>query len=218
MTRGWLAIAVLCAAPAAFAQAPGQVAPMPPPASASAPDPVMANRWGVGLALGGIAIRAHDEPSSNGFSLAQLAVQLRATRHIELGLAIAVGGGQDAMTSGDVVSSGMLDLRYRFAPRSAWDGWLMAGIGVLTVAAPTVDPASRGASRGGGEIGVGVERRFGQLAVQAELSALGLSAPPPTAPSARPPPPGGSGGPGVITDSTAPASATQLTIGASFFF
>ena len=210
-------IALLVAAPAAFAQAPGEVAPTPPPASAPAPDPVMANRWGVGLALGGIAIRPHDEPSASGFSLAQLSLQLRATRHIELGLAFAAGSGQGAMTSGDVVSSGMFDLRYRFAPHSAWDSWLMLGIGVLTVAAPTVDPASRGASRGGGEIGVGVERRFGQIALQAELSAIGLSAPPPAqgAPSAKPPPPGGSG---VITESTAPESASQLTIGASFYF
>jgi hypothetical protein len=206
MTRGWLVIAMLVAAPVAFAQAPGEVAPTPPPASAPAPDPAMANRWGVALDVGGIGITPKSQPSAGAtFAMIQLGMRFRATRHLELGLALATGAAKTTpeMPDGAFVSTLGIDLRCRLAPRRAWDAWIVGGLGALRVTpARGASRSELAAYRGTLGLGVGVERRFGRVALQAELRAFGLGASSKT--------------PSVLASGA--GSGLQLTLGAGLYF
>lgn len=254
--RLWaLSVAPLLAASSAYAQAPGevapgpaQVAPAPPqvapaapqaapaPASpcwhAAAPVPVMEHRWAIGLSIGGMSVAPKDAPdgSEAQFRVGELEVRYRATRRLELQL--ATSGGRQALadsTDGELAAGTvMLGLRYRFLPEHRWN-WFVSGALGGTVIAPHESTKEQrdGATRPLGMLGIGVERRFQQLALQAELRMVGLGqrkdaadAVPVAGGGAAPPPtmlaP-------LVPASTAAASADQLsggmfTLGASYYF
>jgi hypothetical protein len=200
--RLWaLTLAPVLAASTAHAQAPGEVAPdsppPPPPAAApapppgaapapaspcgwaSAPVPVMATRWAIGLSLGGMGVAPEGAPdgSEARFRVGELAVRYRASRRIEL--ALAMSGGRQVLeddTDGDLATGTvMLALRYRFLPEHRWNWFVTGGLGGTVVAPHESTKEERdAATRPLGMLGVGLERRFRHLALQAELRMVGL--------------------------------------------
>jgi hypothetical protein len=231
-----LSLAPLLAAGSAFAQAPGEMpaAPPPPPSSPAPamPDPcarpsVMAHRWAIGLSVGGYSVASPEaiEGESSQFRVAELAVRYRATRRIELELAMF--GGREVLednTEGDLATGSVtLALRYRFRPERRWSWFLMAGLGG-TVVAPHQSTADEreGATRPLGMLGIGVERRFRRFALQAELRTVGIG----PREDAMDPVPVADGGvpqplprlPGAAVMHAEQLSAGMFTLGASYYF
>ncbi len=198
--RLWaLSLAPLLAASSAYAQAPGEIAPVAPspyyapapspyyaPAPAPAPaDPVpsapsvMARRWAIGLSLGsmGVTPEGASEDTETRFRIAELAVRYRATRRLELELAMS--GGREVLeddVEGNLAAGSVtLAMRYRFRPERRWSWWVMGGLGGSVIAPHQSSEAEReGATRPLGMLGIGIERRFRRFALQAELRGIGL--------------------------------------------
>lgn len=190
-----LSLAPLLAAGTAFAQAPGEMSPAPappqppPPQGPVAPGapagdpcarpPVMAHRWAIGASVGGLAVTPDEAPEGNEsqFRVAELAVRYRASRRIELELAMS-GGRQvlDDDTEGDLATGSVsFGIRYRFMPEHRWSWWVMGGIGGTVVERHDSTEAERdGAARPLIMAGIGVERRFRRFALQAELRMMGM--------------------------------------------
>lgn len=222
------------APPPRYAQPP-YPPPPPPYAQPAAPAavPVMAHRWSIGLALGGMGVAPDGAPagSESRFRVGEIALRYRASRRIEI--ALAASGGREVLedsTDGDLATgSVMLALRYRFLPEHRWSWFLTAGLGGTVVAPHTSDADQRDAAqRPLGMAGVGIERRFRQLALTAELRMLGLGQRKDASgdvPVAEPAPAPGTPTmpPGLLPAPSAPAYADRLsggmiTIGASYYF
>lgn len=233
-----LAIAIpLLVAATAHAQAPGDVTPMAygpgagpsavePCAYASDAIPVMANRWAVGLSVGSLSVAPKDAPDNKtDFAIGELSLRYRATYHLEIELAL--GGGQEKLqdgTQGDrEVTTGMLGLRYRFAADRHWNWWLGGGIGTLAVTpVGATDQQKNDAQLPMGSLSIGLEHRWQQFALAAELRGFGAgprdtsSDPPKAMPVA--------GGTNVMDPPpSAPAPSQQqsggtFTVGASYYF
>ena len=238
-----IVIASLFIAATAAAQAPGETDPAAAPMPAAQPAPaapavwhpvhesVMANRWAVGLSIGSLGLTPKDEADPRTrFGMGELSLRFRATLHLEI--EASFGGGREQLEDGTQgarqVATGVLGLRYRFAPEQPWNWWVMGGLGSLAVTYqnPT-DQQTNNAMRPLGEFGIGLERRFRRFAISAELRALGVGqrkdqtdpmvTAVPTkgiAATTMPPPPPGN------TDTTAAGELQggQLTIGGSFYF
>jgi opacity protein-like surface antigen len=232
-----LLVASLFVATSAYAQAPGEMAPqaMPAPvmvAPAPAPcttcirEPVMANRWSVGLSVGSMGLNPKDSPDDQSqFAVGELSIRFRATPHLELALAFG-GGGEKLSNDMDgqrEVSMGALQVRYRFMPEHHWNWYLMAGLGGASITQKdATDQERKDAQRGMFQLGGGIEYRFQQFALNLELRGMGLSetkaqsdtvmVTPTTGASTEPPPPPSS------NVSTGQYSGGQLTLGASYYF
>lgn len=233
-----LAIAIpLLVAATAHAQAPGEMTPTAygPGAGPSAVEPVvygsdaipvMANRWAVGLSVGSLSIAPKDSPDNKtDFAVGQLSLRFRATYHLEVELAL--GGGQEKLqdgTQGDrEVSTGMLGLRYRFAAAQKWNWWLGGGIGTLAVTpVGATDQQKNDAQLPMGSLSIGIERRWHQFALDAELRGFGVG--PRNGPTAPPKAmPVASGTNGMDPPPPAPSqpqneSGGTFTVGASYYF
>ncbi len=186
--RLWaLSLAPLLAASSAHAQAPGEVtpapyyAPAPAPAHpcASAPAEVMTRRWAIGLSIGSMGVSPDDAPegAETRFRIGELAVRYRASRRLELELAMS--GGREVLeddVEGELATGSVtFALRYRFRPERRWSWWVMGGLGGTVIAPHESSDAQReGATRPLGMVGIGVERRFRRFALQAELRGIGL--------------------------------------------
>ena len=229
------ALVPLLVATTAHAQAPGDVAPeapIAPPGMAApvvvvaAPEvAVMENRWAVGLSVGSLDLGPRDTmDQKTTFGIGALSLRYRATLHLELELAI--GGGREKLpdgTQGDrEVSTGVLAARYRFRPLSHWNWWLMGGLGGVAIAPQgATDQQRQDAQRPLATLGIGLEHRWQQFAIHAELRAL--SAGPSQAPqdavpvaqpagtTMQPPPP-------TMSAPTDNLAGGMLTIGASYYF
>jgi hypothetical protein len=165
----------------AFAEAPGETPVVPAPVvdqpCAARRVPIMQHRFSVSLGLGGMGVSPESNPeASTDFGIGQLALRYRATRHLELEVAFA-GGGQTVNGEEGELAIGMasLGVRYRFAPERRWNWFVGAGIGAANIAAKDateeeIDEAGRPTAH----LGIGVERRFRRLAVQAELRFVGM--------------------------------------------
>ena len=183
-------LAPLLVSSVAYAQAPGDyyeegsgapgitpvvVAPTPPP-----PKP---RRWSVGLGIGSVNLAPHVAPENETeFSVGQLAVRYRMTRHLELELAFAGGREQvhdeyEGKREGDrEVSQAVLGLRYRFNPQRKWNLWVMAGLGSLAVTHHEASDEERDyAQQSTLQFGAGLERRWSRFALQLELRAVGVA-------------------------------------------
>lgn len=177
-----LAFAVVSWSSIARAQAPGEVAPqpLPPPAMPAAPpeEAVMASRWSLALSIGALGLTPEAQPdATTTFHVAELALRFRATPHLEL--ALVVGGGRDRtpdhMDGNLEVTTGLLAARYRFRPAEAWNWYLMAGLGGAAVTRVDATSQERDqATQPMGALGIGVERRFGDLALHGELRGIAL--------------------------------------------
>src|SRR5262245_47653186 len=138
-------LSLLLCSSSAHAQAPGEVAAPPVvmvPESAcvacgcSRAESVMSRRWAVGLSLGSMSLAPDGQPDDKtAFAIGELALRFRATRHLELEL--AVGGGRertDDDQEGELdVSTALIAARWRFLPEHAWNVYVMAGIGGAAV-------------------------------------------------------------------------------------
>ncbi|MBX3156712.1 MAG: hypothetical protein KF773_11970 [Deltaproteobacteria bacterium] len=169
-----LATLPLFASVPAFAQAPGET---PVDAAPVAPAAPPAYRFAVGLGIGGMGIAPTEDPEAKtDFSIGELALRYRATRHLELEVAIAGGrqtvDGEEGELAVGTFSAGA---RWRFAPERRWNWFVAAGLGAATIARHDATAEQRDATaRPIGHVGVGVERRFRRLALQAELRLVGL--------------------------------------------
>jgi hypothetical protein len=239
-----LSLAPLLAAGTAFAQAPGDMmpAPAPPPPPGPGPmpgapsadpcarPPVMAHRWAIGVSVGGFAVAPDEAPegSEARFRVGELAVRYRASRRIELEL--AMGGGRQVLdddTDGELATGSVtFAVRYRFMPEHRWSWWVMGGLGGSVIERHDSTEAERdGATRPVGMLGIGVERRFRRFALQAELRTMGMG---PREDAEDPVPVAGAGGGVTGPQPRLPASAitTQaenlsggmFTLGASYYF
>jgi hypothetical protein len=180
----YVALAPLFAAATAHAQAPGDWTPepsyaQPPPVVAPQPAPQV-RKWSIGATAGQTDLSPKEYPDQTAqFDTASLALRYRGWRHLELELTI--GGGSQTQADntdrpGDLaMSTGTLAARYRFNPENKWNWWLLAGLGVTTVApASSSDEQIKAAQRPHGTIGVGLERRWTRFALQFELRALSV--------------------------------------------
>ncbi len=233
-----VALVPLLVAATAHAQAPGEVPIEPPGMAAPTPVvvvaqpevPVMANRWAVGLSVGSLSIAPKDQPDNKtDFGIGELSVRYRATYHLELELAL--GGGREKLQDGSQgalqTNMAMLGLRYRFAADRHWNWWLGGGIGGISVTQNgATDQQRQDAQRPMGALAIGIEHRWNQFALHAELRGFGagptqqqqqqMSAGPvattmPGTTIQQPPPPP----PAAPSDQQ---SGSMLTIGASYYF
>jgi hypothetical protein len=221
------AVTALAQAPGEYegAGAPGNVEPQVVANPCGACRDVMATRWAVGLSVGSFSVAPKDTPdASTDFGVGQLALRYRATYHLELEL--AVGGGTERLMDGSdgsrEVQTVALGARYRFAASRDWNWWLMGALGSTSIADRNAsDQQRQDQQRPLGEVGLGLERRFDHLALQAELRALGTG---PTRASQGAPkavPAGGNQVPPPPGPAMAPSdqlSGGELTIGASYYF
>jgi len=214
---------VLSSAATAHAQAPGET--LPPPPAGPAHESVMANRWAVGLSIGGLGVAPQSaSDAKSNFDVGELSLRFRATLHLEI--EAAFGGGRERLSDGtqgdNQASFGTLGLRYRFMPEDPWNVWVMGALGGMTVASQSAtDSQKSGAGRSLGELGVGLERRFEHFALQAELRLVTTGAQKdPTAASGGTVMVAPNGAPMPVTAATASdrLSGGQLTIGASYYF
>jgi hypothetical protein len=239
---------VVATAATARAQAPGDTEGQPimppgyvqptaaPPAAApcawsGAHEPVMANRWAIGLSVGHLAIAPKDAPDTADkaeFGVGELSLRFRATLHLEL--EVALGGGRQTLkdgTDGELEAhTGMIAARYRFSPEHEWNWWLMGGLGGMQVAPHgSTDQQFKDTERPMGQLGIGIERRFARFALQAELRAVNVG--PPKNNDQIMPVSGGIA-PGQTTQPQQPPQPTNmasdqlsgglLSIGASYYF
>lgn len=186
-TRAWWIATALCVSGTAYAQAPGvgwdegtgapgTVEPQAvyvPPVACHCIANVMENRWAIGLSAGSF-VASPDEGymAETHFDFTELAFRFRATPHLEL--EATIGGGHEH--DGDqAMSHGALNLRYRFAIHSHWNWWVMAGVGMAAIARDDSDQRTIDANtRPLVQAGFGVEHRWQQFAIQAELKTVGL--------------------------------------------
>lgn len=159
-----------------YAQPPG---PAPANPCTTAAVPVMARRWSIGLSIGQLGLSPEEAPEGTEaeFRIAELAIRYRASRRLELELAMS--GGREVLADnleGDLATGSVtLALRYRFRPEQRWSWWVMGGLGGTVVAPYQSTEAEReGATRPLGMVGIGVERRFRRFALQAELRGMGV--------------------------------------------
>lgn len=244
-----ISLAPLFAGSLAHAQAPGEAVPQPvaPQPVALAPDspcvpcggcsqaePVMANRWSVGLSLGSMGLAPESQPDNKtDFGIGVLALRFRATPHLEL--EASVGGGREQLADnqqGDrEVSVAALAARYRFRPEAAWNWFVMGGIGGASITRHDATKQERDdATQPLGMLGIGVERRFHHFAFQAEARAVGLGEKDRSDTMVEPPVPVGApmptepnGAIGMPTklplvEPTQKQSGGSLTIGVSYYF
>jgi hypothetical protein len=170
--------------PAAAPMMVEEPGPVGPPAAAPAVicasprDGVMARRWALGVSFGSMSLAPESAPErETEFSVGELALRFRATRRLELEL--AVGGGRERIgddEEGDLlVTSAALNARFRFRPERAWNWFVMAGIGGAAVAHHEASEQEREeATKPLGMLGIGIERRFRRFALQAEARAVAI--------------------------------------------
>jgi hypothetical protein len=176
---GWMLVRtslliILTLAGAAHAQAPGQSAPQPAAASAVAPPAgVMTSRWAIDLALGGSSLRPKGASEGTGFGVLGLAGRFRLRPAMELALGLAFGGGR---RDGIELSMGALyaEFRYRFLAEQPWNVFVHGGLGVGSVARSAASDTER-KGRGMLRLGGGVERRFGNFALEGTLSGIAVA-------------------------------------------
>jgi hypothetical protein len=200
--------------------APGMVSPQPSVIVTAPVRNVMADRWAVGLSIGGVTMAPDNTPDQQTqFNVGELALRFRATPHLELELAI--GGGDEKLSDGSQgdtqLTMAALALRYRFAIESDWNWWIMGGLGQAVIDSKNVTDGMQidADTRPMVELGVGLEHRWDHFALQAELKAVGMGE---RKGYDQPVPVDASGAPiGRVTNQDT-QSGGALTIGASYYF
>lgn len=193
----WLGLAPLLIASVAHAQAPGEVmvVPVQPvvpiavtpvavvPVDPAAPvvveqprEPIMANRWSIGLSVGALSLAPQGQSDTTDFSLGELALRFRLTPHLEL--EASAGGGRQQINNKDAdleINTAALAARWRFNPEGSWNWFAMAGIGAASIASHEASSQQRDdVTQPLAMLGIGLEWRFRHLALQAETRAVAL--------------------------------------------
>lgn len=179
-----LALTSLCAlAGTAAAQAPGYYAAPPPPAYGPppppAPPPQRANRWGIGLSAGSMdVVNANNEDQTIEMEGGGIHLRYRLGPSVSLELGIDGFEGEVADFRRQS-ASGTLSLFYHLTPYSKWNWYLLGGLG------STHDAIYYGGRTDDAEpdeefvehhlhLGLGLERRWNQLGIGAELRGVAL--------------------------------------------
>ncbi len=229
-----LLLAPLLIASTAYAQAPGEMAPMyaqPPPATVapvqSGDWAVMQNRLSLGLNIGQTTV-TDSAQNKTDFSIGELALRYRLRPEWEAEL--LVGGGNEKLSDGTQgthqFTSVTLGLRYRFRPADPLNWFLAAGVGASSVTDQNATSDQQdAASRPHFQFGGGVEYRFTHFALQAELRVTAMGQPKGTTESpgiASPMPVLTNNAPPTDPTTTTPPqdtmTAAQVTVGASYYF
>jgi opacity protein-like surface antigen len=213
----------------AHAQAPGDaVAPSaappvvteagPPAPCADCREPVMANRWSIGVSVGSLGVAPNGSPQNRSdFAVGEVELRFRATPHLELEVASASGQDpNDEHPSYLRLNAVTLAARYRFMPEATWNWFVMGGVGAAAIAVhDATDQERRDATQALGMVGIGVERRFDHLALQAELRGISLGRRTSTTAADM----SGTTTSAMSTTTTEPArTGSSLTIGLSYYF
>jgi len=170
--RALVVVASLLVAGTATAQ-PGATPPMTPtapPFPAPAPT-VMDRRFAISLELGPLGLTPEREGAEAvTFGYVELSGRWRIVRSFEIGMSIG-GGGALA----DTVSTAalFLDARYRFMPEQPWNVFALVSLGAISAGSKDGGDEER-QGRGALRLGVGVERRFGRWALDAQLRLVGV--------------------------------------------
>lgn len=166
-----------------YAQPPSQTAPVAPVVVAPVGRDPMAQRWAIGLQLGGMGVSPEDAPedSETSFATAELNVRFRATRRLEVFLAFTGGRQQIEGMHGEdrdgdlALDQVTLGVRFNFRPAHRWNWYLMAGFGSTLIAHhETPEEIRDELRRPHGMFGVGIERRWTNFALQAELRGISV--------------------------------------------
>lgn len=184
LALGSLTTLVALVGPAAAQSGPpGQCACTPPPQAwalpaAPAPEPWEAHRFGLGLRLSGLTLgeRASDGAAEQQFSVGGLVARYRASRRIELELAVEHGTEQleDGYQSDLELSAVTAAMLVHLSPQSVWDWYLLGGLGGNERRFKGADDAFAD-QRSHLALGVGLERRWDHLVIGVELRALAVS-------------------------------------------
>jgi opacity protein-like surface antigen len=139
----------------------------------------MANRWAIGLSAGGMGLASEGSDNTTDFTVGELALRFRVTRHLELEL--AAGGGRERTADrrdGDLeVAAAMVAARWRFNPEGRWNLFATGGIGgAAIVRHDATDEERSDATHPMVMAGLGIERRFRHFAVQAEARVIAIGA------------------------------------------
>jgi hypothetical protein len=185
----------------------------------AAREPLMANRWSVGLSAGGMSLTPDGGRDSTSFGVGELAVRYRATPHFELEL--SAGGGREQRDNGmdgDLeVATFAGAVRYHINPYDAWNWFVMGGIGAAAVTFHDASDQQReDATHPMGMLGIGVERRFHHFALQAELRGIGIADKKTDREMAAASLPGGA--PPTTNAANVKQSGGELTVGGSWYF
>ena len=228
------ALGSLLLASTAYAQAPGEMAPMAPPqqqvVAPAGEWSVMQNRWSIGLAIGQATLAPDATPDAKtDFSLGELSLRYRLRPEWEAELVL--GGGNEKLADGSKgdreLTSATIGLRYRFRPADQLNWFLLAGIGGSAVASQSATSDQRdAATRGHIQVGGGLEYRWTHFALQAEVRLTAMGQPKSASdPTIMPvtgtvdSPPSNTAPPPQPTSSAQDTmSGGQLTIGASYYF
>jgi hypothetical protein len=178
--RLWVVSLVpLFAAATAHAQAPGEWEPPPyygPAVVEPPPAPPLPGRWSIGLSAGNTVFGTESSDETVDFAGGSLALRYRPWRKVELELTL--GGGRQTIDGEDgdlAMATGTLAARYRFNQRDKWNWWLLFGVGATTIARHDAsDDEIDAAQRPHVAVGIGLEYRFTNLALQIEGRAIGL--------------------------------------------
>jgi opacity protein-like surface antigen len=160
-----------CAAPPALWVAPGGAPGVAPP------EPWEAHRFALGLHLGAVSIDDSFAPDGQQqFSTGGLVARYRASRRLELELAIDHGNQQiDEMKTDYQLTAATASLLVHMRPQARWDWYLLAGVGAnerrfKDAADETADARAHLA------FGAGLEYRFDHLVLGLEVRGLAIGA------------------------------------------
>jgi hypothetical protein len=144
-------------------------------------------RWSIGLRMTGTTTIDKDTSDKTEWSGGGFDAYYRIAPRWELGLEgdgarqqLPDGGGPGDRTLG----MGLVMARFHPWPHALWDLYGVAGAGAAAFS--MVGATDAKADRGVGALGVGVTRRFGHLAISAELRSIGISAVQQPQPAAQP--------------------------------
>lgn len=179
------------------------------------------------MRLSGLSLdeRASDGADEQQFSVGGLVARYRASRRIELELAIEHGTEQleDGYESDLELSAVTASLLVHLAPQSVWDWYLLGGLGGNERRFKGEDDAFAD-RRNHLALGVGLERRWEHLVIGVELRALAVSPHDEedvVVPQPEPyplPQPGPSATTVVQDDEVANVGGGQLSVSATWFF
>jgi Outer membrane protein beta-barrel domain len=178
---GWVVSSTVVAltfprAAAAQSGPPGQCecAPVAIPVAAPAPAPWQAHTWGVGMRVGSAGV-TNEDASKEEFATGGVFGRYRWSPRLELELAIDHGRQQlsDGVEGELEIGTATASLLVHLWPGSAWDGYVLGGLGVndRRIHGAADDAAD---ARGHLALGLGVERRFEHLVLGLDVRALAI--------------------------------------------
>ena len=206
--------------------APGMVQPQPmQPVVLVQQNPcscldVMANRWSVGLDIGSVSTQlANTANDPTNYDVGELSLRFRISPRFEL--EGVIGGGGEAQRDNNqgnrTIQTASLNARIRFNPYGHWNWFLMGGIGEVAM---SYDGASKdeidASRRPMVSLGVGLEHRWNQFALQAQLKFGAIGPTKNDQMVATPQADGSVGYTSSNTDDT--YTAGTFTIGAGYYF